>query len=73
MILDKKQMAGETPAIVAHPLSEIKEAVRELRGSIPGSALIRLAEQKIEMLERGDGENLEPRHGEREDSARRNS
>lgn len=73
MILDKKRAMGAIPMVVTHALSEIKEAVRELRDSTPGSALVRLAEQKIEMMERGECEDFEfPRDG-RKISARQNS
>ncbi|WP_445501029.1 hypothetical protein [Microvirga sp. G4-2] len=46
-------MAGEVPMVITHALSEIKDALRELRHSTPDSILIRLAEQKIAMIERG--------------------
>jgi len=65
MVLNEKRMTGEVPVIVARALSEIKEAVRELRDTIPESALVRLAEQKIEMMERGEGEDRGPRHGDK--------
>ncbi|MEZ0169152.1 hypothetical protein [Microvirga sp. TS319] len=42
----------EALPVAAHSISEIKDAVRELRDSMPDSVLAKLAEQKIERLER---------------------
>ncbi|WP_414472901.1 hypothetical protein [Microvirga sp. M2] len=42
----------EAQPVAAHAISEIKDAVRELRDTMPDSVLAKLAEQKIERLER---------------------
>lgn len=54
MVLEHKTTLSGTPAVIAGALSEIKEALRELRHSMPQSALVRLAEQKIAVMEQGD-------------------
>jgi len=53
MVLEQKLMAGEIPMVITHALSEIKDALRELRLATPDSVLVSLAEQKIAMIERG--------------------
>jgi hypothetical protein len=61
MVSDHNSTTGETLLIMIHALSEIKDALRELRDTVPDSVLVSLAEQKIERIERNydTGEDLE--------------
>lgn len=74
MVLEQKLTAGEVPMVIAHALSEIKDALRELRLSTPDSVLVRLAEQKIATIERGYyWANQDPRDADWTDLAARNA
>jgi hypothetical protein len=66
MVLDEKRMTAEVPMVVAHALSEIKEALRELRDALPESMLVRLAEQKLALIEQGDGARRNLSHSEQQ-------
>ena len=50
MAPDQRPVAA--PVVVARMLIEIRDAVRELRITMPDSVLVDLAEQKIDMIER---------------------
>lgn len=52
MVLDQKLVMAEGSSVVAPVLHEVRDALRELRRSSPDSFLIRLAEQKLAMMER---------------------
>ena len=52
MVLEQKSMKGEPPVVVPHVLTEIRDAVRQLKDSSRESVLVSLAEQKLEEIER---------------------
>lgn len=52
MVMERSSITDEALPVAAHPISEIKDAVRELRHLMPDSVLVQLAEQKIEGIER---------------------
>ncbi len=62
MMVERKPLrgdfSGDMSPVTIHHLSEIKDAVQELKRSMPDSALAHLAERKIRMMESKAGENL---------------
>ena len=61
MMSDHNSTIGETLLIMTRTLTEIRDALRELRDTVPDSVLVSLAAQKIERIERDydTGEDLE--------------
>lgn len=52
MVLNQKLVMAEGSLAIAPVLYEVKHALRELRRSSPDSFLVKLAEQKLAMMER---------------------
>jgi hypothetical protein len=52
MVLEQKSMKGEPSLVVPQVLTEIRDAVRQLRDTSPESVLVSLAEEKLEKIER---------------------
>jgi len=50
-MMERKSMGVDARFVTVRSISEIKDAVRELRESAPDSVLAELAEQKIEQIE----------------------
>lgn len=52
MVTERSSIMDEALPVAAHVISEIKDAVRELRTVTPDSVLAELAEQKIDEIVR---------------------
>jgi hypothetical protein len=61
MVMEQNSMMDKARLVRARSISEIKDAVRELKKSTPDSVLAKLAEQKIESMEKGHDSGRNPR------------
>jgi len=72
-MVEQNSMMDEARLVMARSIGEIKDAVRELRQSTPDSVLAKLAEQKIESMEKSHYWERNRRREDPEMAAERNS